>query len=67
MVELKRELTRQELLDEVYELRRKVFELQGGILIREYQYVKPGWPIIPNDTTGDYLPDYPLTICQSEF
>jgi len=58
---VERKPTRQELLDEVYELRRKVFELQqGGILVKEYKYVNP------NDTTGDPLPGEPHYICNDD-
>ena len=73
-----RELTRQDLLDEISELRQKVIELQSEII--RLRQSDDSWPIMPNDapwqpyvypyykipddTTGDRLPAQPnITIC----
>jgi len=60
-------LTRQDLIDEIDQLRQQVIELQSEIIRLKQPYVWPGvlkdtipgWPIMPNDTTGGPLPAQP--------
>ena len=65
-----RKLTRQDLIDEIDQLRQQVIELQSEIIRLKQPNDAPWQPYVypyykmPDDTTGDPLPAQPnITIC----